>query len=270
MNGFEINAIKAAMKAVWTAGDFGRIAKFNEPAAAAFVARLGIAPGMQVLDVACGTGNLALAAARAGAEVTGIDIAPNLLDQARANARRDGLSARFDEGDAEDLPYEDASFDVVASMFGAMFAPRPARAAAELTRVCRRGGTIAMANWTPGGFIGEQHTIMARHLPFPPGMPNPIEWGDAAKVRERLGAGVTNLRMTPVMASMRFPFPVAETVEFFRTWFGPAQRAFAMLPPHRQPALRRDMEAVYGKYNRATDGTTHVEAEYLAVVATRA
>ena len=148
------------IRATWTAGDFGRIAVGYAPGAAEFIARLDLAHGERVLDVACGTGNLALPAARAGANTTGIDIAPNLIAQAIESAAAEGISARFDVGDAEELPYADGSFDTVVSMFGAMFAARPTRAAAELLRVTRSGGRIAMANWTPTGFIGQMLRII--------------------------------------------------------------------------------------------------------------
>jgi len=270
MNAPDINMIKAQMKAVWMAGDFVQVARYTEPTAEAFIKRRNIKEGMRLLDAACGTGNAAIPAAKTGAYVTGVDIAPNLLEAARDRARREHLNIRFDEGDVEALAYADASFDLVVSMFGAIFAPRPARAAAELIRVCKPGGQIAMANWTAGGFVGEQHEIVAKYLPLPPGGPNPIEWGEPARVRERLGDGVTDLLMTPAMAAMRFPFSAAATVEFFRTHFGPAQRAFAALPDNKREDLRRDMEALYVRHNRARDGTIHVEAEYLEVVATRA
>jgi SAM-dependent methyltransferase len=230
MNAPAIEAIKAQMKATWMAGDFGRIATFTEPTAMAFIKRRGIKEGMHVLDAACGTGNLAIPAAKAGAYVTGIDIATNLVEAARERARRERLNIRFDEGDVEELPYGDASFDLVVSMFGAMFAPRPERTAAELLRVCRPGGQIAMANWTPRGVIGEQHDVMGRHLPLPPGAASPLEWGDEATVRARLGGGATALRATPVAAPLKFPFSVPETVEFFRTYFGPAQRPLPFSP----------------------------------------
>src|SRR6476620_6180949 len=142
------------------AGDFGEIAKSYAAGAEEFVRSLNIRPGMRVLDVACGTGNLSIPAARLGASVTGVDIAPNLLEQARENAKREGLIVQLDEGDAEDLPYQDGAFDAVITMFGAMFAPRPESTAAELKRVCRRGGIIAMANWTPTGFIGQMFKIV--------------------------------------------------------------------------------------------------------------
>src|SRR5215204_973348 len=156
----ELAALKTKLRATWIAGDFGEIARFYADQAEDFVKRLDLKPGMKVLDVACGTGNLAIPAAKTGADVTGVDIAPNLVEQARENAKREGLNAKFDEGDAEALPYADGSFDVVMTMFGAMFAPRPDKVAEELIRVCRSGGRIAMANWTPTGFVGEMFKLM--------------------------------------------------------------------------------------------------------------
>jgi SAM-dependent methyltransferase len=266
----DLETLKARLKATWMAGDFGQVAKFIESHAEEFIARRRIKPGMRVLDVACGTGNLAIPAAKAGAIVTGVDIATNLIEQARARALREGVQVQFDEGDAEELAYPDACFDLVVSMYGAMFAPRPERAAAELVRVCRPGGQIAMANWTPRGFIGQMFKVTAGHVPPTPGMPAAVLWGDEVSVRERLRDGIAELQLTPVLVPLRYPFSVAETVEFHRTYFGPVQRAFAALPEEKQPALRRDLENLYAQHNRATDGTTYVEAEYLEVIATRA
>jgi SAM-dependent methyltransferase len=267
----DIEALKGRLKATWMAGDFGLIARSYEAGAAEFVGRLGLAPGTRVLDVACGTGNLALPAARAGAAVTGVDIATNLLDQARSRAAAEGLTARFDEGDAEKLPYPDASFDAVISMFGVMFAPRPELSAAELLRVCRPGGTIAMANWTPGGFVGQMFKTMAGHVPPPAGVPSPIQWGDEAKVRERLGGGTTDLRTTPRMIAFEFPFEPTAVVEFWRVYYGPTNRAFEALAPEpgKQSVLRADLERLWTSQNRATGGSTRVESEYLEVIATR-
>src|SRR5215208_685383 len=169
----EITALKTRLRATWIAGDFGQIAKSYTSEAEDFIKRLNLKPGTKVLDVACGTGNLAIPAARAGAVVSGVDIAPNLIEQGRENARAEGLDIQFDEGDAEALPYGDASFDVIVTMFGAMFAPRPELVAAELKRVCRPGGSIVMANWTPTGFIGQMFKTMASHVSPPPGMPSP-------------------------------------------------------------------------------------------------
>ena len=263
--------LKARMKATWMAGDFGQVAKYSEHEAAKFISRQNIKPGMRMLDVACGTGNLAIPAAKAGAMVTGVDIASNLVEQARERAEGEGVRIQFDEGDAEELPYSDESFDVVVSMFGAMFAPRPDRVAAELVRVCRPGGQIALANWTPDGFIGQVFKTTSKHLPPPPdALVPPVLWGDEATVRERFRGGVSKLVLAAVMAQLRYPFSVPGTVEFFRTYYGPTQKAFGALPEDKQPSFRRDLENVFGQYNKATDGSTSVEAEYLEVLATRA
>ena len=185
----EMESLKTRLKAMWMTGDFGQVAKYIETCAEEFIARLALKPGVRLLDVACGSGNLAIPAARAGAIVTGVDIATNLLEQARARAESEGLTVQFDEGDAEHLPYADAAFDEVVSMFGAMFAPRPELVAAELVRVCRSGGRIAMANWTPAGFAGQMFKTVGKHVPPPPDIPPPSQWGDEAIVRERLHDG---------------------------------------------------------------------------------
>jgi SAM-dependent methyltransferase len=264
----EVDELKAKLKATWMTGDFDKIAQGYAAGAAQFIARLGLQPGTRLLDVACGSGNLSFPAARAGAVVTGVDIATNLIETARERAAAERLRIQFDEGDAERLPYENEYFDVVVSMFGAMFAPRPDLVAAELVRVCRPGGRIVMANWTPEGFIGRMFTLMARHVP-PPAMPSPVRWGDEPTVRERLRTGIANLQLNRRMMAFHFPMPPAATVEFYRVWFGPAHRAFAALGATAQADLRRDLEQLWSEQNRATDGTTHVEAEYLEVVAVR-
>lgn len=265
----EFDALKSRLKATWMAGDFGQIARYTEPSAREFIERRVISSALDVLDVACGTGNLSIPAARAGARVTGIDIAPNLLEQARERAGQEHLTAHFEEGDAEALPYPDASFDLVVSMFGAMFAPRPDRVAAELARVCRPGGTVAMANWTSGGFIGQLFRTTGARVPPPAGMPSPILWGDEATVRERLRDGFPEIVTTPSVTVFKFPFSVAETVEFFRLFYGPTQRAFGALSEADQSLLRADLEHLWSEHNRADDGTTLVESEYLEVVARR-
>lgn len=269
-NTININAIKANQKAAWMAGDFGVIARSVDSHAKEFIESCGVKPGMRVLDVACGSGNAALHAARAGAEVTGVDIATNLVEQARTRAREENIRARFDEGDAEEMPYPDADFDLVVTMYGAMFAPRPEKTAAELLRVCRPGGKVAMANWTPGSFTGLMFKVSSAHVPPPPGIAPPVMWGDETAVRQRLNGGVKSLQMRKVPVTFRFPFSVPDTVEHFRKYFGPTYRAFESLSSDGQAALRSDLEAVWSKYNRASDGTTEVESEYLEVVATRA
>ena len=266
----EMDALKAKLRATWISGDFGQIAKFLETEAEIFINRLGLKPGSKVLDVACGTGNLALPAARLGANVTGVDIAPNLVEQARANAAREGLQIQFDEGDAEALPYEDASFDTVVTMYGAMFAPRPDLVASELLRVTKPGGRIAMGNWTPTGFIGQMFKVVGAHVPPPPGMTSPVLWGKDDVVRERFGDGVSSIEMTPRIVKFAFPFSPAEVVEHFFVYYGPTNKAFASLDENKQAALRKDLEELWTKHNDRTDGTTSADCEYLEVVATRA
>ena len=266
----EMDALKTRLRATWIAGDFGQIAKYYTDEAEAFINRLNLRPGMKVLDVACGTGNLALPAARAGADVTGVDIAPNLVEQSRENAKREGLNAQFDEGDVEAMPYADASFDAVMTMFGAMFAPRPELVASELKRVCRPGGFIAMANWTPGGFIGQMFKTMSSHVPPPPNMPSPPMWGVEENVRQRFGEGISRLETKLQTVTWAFPFSPAEVVEHFRLYYGPTQKAFGLLDEEKQAALRKDLEQLWSSKNQATDGTTLVPAEYLEVIATRA
>jgi len=251
------------------AGDFGQVAGYITEEAENFVERLGIQPGMKVLDVACGTGNTAIPGARKGAEVTGVDIAPNLLEQARKRAADEGLKIRFQEGDAEELPYQDQAFDVVLTMFGAMFAPRPQRVAAELVRVCKPGGLIAMANWTPRGFVGKTFQVTAKMVPPPP-VPPPLLWGEESVVRQRFGDAVVKLNCVPQKMHFKYPFPPKDVVWFFRRYFGPTQMAFSRLDETGQAALAAQLESVWLEHNLATDGTTAVEGEYLDVRAIRA
>jgi len=189
----EFEQLKARLKTTWMTGDYDVFSRFMEKDAERFFRRLGVTPGTRLLDVGCGAGQLALIAARAGAQVTACDIATNWLEKARARAAAEGLEITFEEGDAESLPYDDGQFDVVTSLIGAMFAPRPDRVAAELTRVCRPGGMIAMGNWTPDGFIGQMFKAISKHI-APSGMPAPVLWGDEATVRERLREGIADLK----------------------------------------------------------------------------
>jgi 2-polyprenyl-3-methyl-5-hydroxy-6-metoxy-1,4-benzoquinol methylase len=266
-----LEAVKARQKATWEAGDFGQVARTIENVAEEFMARQTLRPGACVLDAACGTGNLAVLAARSGCMVSGIDIASNLIAQARARAATEGLHIDYREADAEALPFADSQFDLVVSMFGVMFAPRPDVVAAELERVTRSGGQVALANWTPEGFLGKMFRVFKAHLPSPPtGIPSPMEWGNESIVRSRLAAGFTDVRLTRRIARMRYPFPPAETVEFFRQYYGPTQQAFASLAPSTQAALRRDLVELQTVHNIASaPNTTEVAAEYLEVVALR-
>jgi len=252
------------------AGDFGQIARYSAPEAEIFVQRLPIASGMRVLDVACGTGNLAIPAARKGAHVTGIDIASNLLGQAKERAEAEGVRATFEEGDAEQLPYGDSEFDLVMSMFGAMFAPRPDRVASEMLRVCRTAGMIAMANWTPDGFAGKLFALTSRYIPPPQGVPPPALWGDGATVRQRFGDGVSSLKMELRPFAMKFSFPPQATVQFFCEYFGPTRVAYARLDENARRGYTRDLETLWEERNEAKDGTTLVSGQYLEVVAIKA
>jgi SAM-dependent methyltransferase len=265
----EFEQLKTRLKATWMTGDYNLFSRYMEEDAALFYRRLGITPGTRLLDVGCGAGQIALIAARAGAKVTGCDIATNWLEDARERAAAEGLSIDFEEGDAESLPFADGQFDAVVSLVGAMFAPRPEMVAAELTRVCRPGGMIAMANWTPGGFVGKLFKTIARHI-APSGMPSPVLWGDITTVRDRLDKGISGLRCSYHMYHFDYPFPPEAVVDFFRAKYGPMTRAFAALETNGQQQLHSDLVRLWSAYNKAVDDTTKVEAEYLEVIATRA
>jgi SAM-dependent methyltransferase len=265
----ELVNLKSRLKKTWMAGDYDRFSRYMENGARDFYERLDAAPGAQFLDVACGSGQLALIAARDGLKVTGVDIARNLVQRAQIRAQAEGLLARFEEADAEALPFEDASFDIVASLVGAMFAPRPDLVAQELLRVCSPGGTIAMVNWTPQGFIGQMFKAVSKFI-APSGMPAPVLWGDEATVRERLGAGLSDLSLVKRHYTFSYPFPPAEVVEFFRLYYGPTNLAFASLDAASAEGLRRELEALWSSQNRAGKGSTTVFAEYLEVIGIRA
>jgi SAM-dependent methyltransferase len=263
----DIDALKTRLKATWMDGNYDYFSRFMKASAVEFLDRLGVDPGTSLLDVACGSGQLALIAAGMGAKVTGVDIATNAILAARGRAASEGYDVRFDEGDAEALPYEAGSFDVVASLFGAMFAPRPELVAAELLRVCRPGGRIAMANWTREGFIGQMFKTIARFI-APPGMPSPVLWGDESTVRERLGDHVSDLRLTRVIYRFDYPFSPADVVEFFRQNYGPTTRAFATLGAADQASLRKELVELWASHNKSSGPErTIVDAEYLEVVA---
>jgi ubiquinone/menaquinone biosynthesis C-methylase UbiE len=264
----EFDQLKARLKTTWMTGDYDRFSRFMEKDAERFFARLGVTPGTRLLDVGCGAGQLALIAARAGAQATGCDISTNWLESARARAAAEGLQVTFEEGDAESLPYTDAQFDVVTSLIGAMFAPRPDRVASELARVCRPGGMLAMANWTPAGFVGQMFKTISKHIaPF--GMPAPVLWGDEATVRHRLSEGFTDLKCTAYTYHFDYPFPSEKVVEFYRSNYGPISRAFASLDVEEQKTLRSELVRLWSAHNKAVDGNTIVDAEYLEVIATR-
>ena len=264
----EMETLKTKLKTTWEAGDFSEIAKHIETVAEQFVDRLDLKPGIKVLDVACGSGNLAVNAAKKGVDVTGIDIADNLVESAKQRAEAMGLDIKFEQGDAEAMPYADNTFDVVMTMFGAMFAPRPEVAASELVRVCKPGGIIAMANWTPDGHAGQMFKLSGKYIP-PPNMPPPVLWGVPEEVAKRFGDTISELTTTSRYADMTFEYGPAEVVEEFRKYFGPTVMAFKAVGPENQEAFRSDTEELWVKNNTAADGTTHVESEYLEVIATK-
>ena len=262
--------LKSAMKTTWMSGDFGEVAKYAAREGEIFVSRLSLTPGQHVLDVACGTGNATIPAARTGAQVIGVDIATNLLDQARQRAAAEKLPVKFQEGDAEELPFADAEFDVVMSMFGAMFAPRPERAAAQLLRVTKPGGLVAMANWTPEGFVGKSFRVTSKISPPPSGIQPPVLWGDEQVVKQRFTGGVSSLTTTRRPMQFQFPFPPKEVVAFFRKYFGPTAAAFSRLDAAGQTQLAQALETLWIENNKSKDGGTVIESEYLEVRAVRA
>jgi ubiquinone/menaquinone biosynthesis C-methylase UbiE len=266
----EMTSVKTRLKNIWMAGDYDRFARYMEAGAREFYERLNVAPGCRLLDVGCGAGQLALLiAAKDGLEVTGVDIAANWIERARVGAQAEGLRARFEEADAEALPFEDESFDVVTSLVGAMFAPQPDLVGKELLRVCVPGGTIAMANWTPQGFIGQMFKTVSTFI-APSGMPSPVLWGDEATVRERLGKGLSDLKMVRRLYTFSYPFPPSEVVEFFRLFYGPINQAFASLDVEAGKRLRQELEGLWSSHNKAERDCTTVFAEYLEVIGIRA
>jgi SAM-dependent methyltransferase len=264
----EFEALKTRLKTTWMTGDYDHFSRYMEKDAEGFFHRLGVRRGATLLDVGCGAGQVALIAARAGVQVRGCDIATNWLEKARARAAAEGLEVTFEEGDAESLPYDDARFDVVTSLFGAMFAPRPALVAAELIRVVRPGGIIAMANWTPTGFVGQMFKTISKHI-APSGMPAPVLWGDEATVRARFRDGIRDLRFAVRDYHFDYPFRPERVVDFYRTHYGPMSRAFASLDREAQEQLRSELSELWSAHNRAHDETTKVDAGYLEVIATR-
>ncbi len=263
----DLIALKSKLKATWESGDYGVFAKYLEPSAIEFFNRLNILPGTKLLDIACGAGQLTIPAAKRGIQVTAIDLAENLVAQARDRAKSEGLNVQIDQGDAEDLPYADASFDVVLSLIGAMFAPRPELVASEMLRVCAPGGKIIMGNWTLKGFIGQMFATVGKYLA--PSFPSPTLWGDEGTLRKRFAIGISDLTITPHLYRFKYPFPPEGVVEFFITYYGPTNRAHSVLNEEARISLKADLTELWSTQNRATDGRTEVLAEYVEVIGIR-
>ncbi len=266
----DFTAIKKKMKATWEDGDYVRFATCMQPGAIEILKDWQIPAQSQLLDVGCGSGQTAIPAALAGMQVTGIDIAENLIDHARELALFDDIDVSFDVGDAADLPYDDAQFDVIISLIGAMFAPQYQQVANELARVCKPDGRLHMANWTPEGFAGSMFKCVARYTPPSAGVVSPTLWGVEEKVNERLGNDFTDFKLERKFYPLwTYPFDTSELVEYFRQYFGPIKRAFDSVNTAQQRSLRAELEDIYTAHNIATDGTTEIKGEYLNVSARR-
>jgi SAM-dependent methyltransferase len=262
-------AVKSRQQATWASGDFAVVASRIVFQAEHLCETADLQAGWRVLDVATGSGNAALAAARRGCDAVGIDYVPALLERGRARAAAEGLDVEFVEGDAENLPFPDASFDAVTSIYGAMFAPDHDRAAAELARVCRPGGRIALASWTPDGFIGETFQVFTRYLPPAPGLRPPVRWGDPGYLDALFGSAAASMTSHRRTAVFRFR-SAEENVDFFRTYYGPTLRAFESLDPPRREALRNDLLDLARRYDRnGGTGPIAITGDYLETVIVR-
>lgn len=262
-------AVTTRQQAMWATGDFHRIGVAQVGVGERLVRSLKVRAGERVLDVAAGAGNTALAAARRFADVLATDYVPDLLRHADERAHTEGLPLETAVADAQDLPYDDGSFDVVTSTFGAMFAPDQSKTAHELVRVLRPGGRLGMANWTPEGMVGRMFALGARYLPPPEGVLPPSRWGTAEGLRELLGGDVSDVAIRT--RSTDFVYPSIEfMVEYYKTWFGPTALAFASLDDEGQQSFAADIAALWGSFNVADDDTLLAPATYLEVVATKA
>jgi ubiquinone/menaquinone biosynthesis C-methylase UbiE len=267
--GPDLTAVKARQQAAWSSGDYAVIGTTLQIVGEELCEALDIRSGQKVLDVAAGNGNASLAAARRWCDVIASDYVGALLDRAHERAGADRLNVEFREADAESLPFPDGSFDVVLSTFGVMFTPNQERAAAEMVRVCRRGGKIGLANWTPEGFIGQVFKTIGKHLPPPAGMKSPALWGTRARIAELFEPHASSIAATPRNFVFRYRSP-EHWLEIFKMYYGPMLKAFAALDAAPQAAFERDLKTLIGQFNRSGDATMVVPSEYLEVVITRA
>jgi len=264
----DLAAVKARQQGAWSSGDYAIVGTTLQIVGEQLCESLDIGAGQKVLDVATGNGNVALAAARRWCEVVASDYVPGLLERARERADAERLQMEFRVADAEALPFDSASFDVVVSTFGVMFTPDQERAAAELARVCRSGGKIGLANWTPDGFIGQLFKTIGKYVPPPAGVKSPALWGTRQRIKELLGSSAAAIRTEPATFVFRYRSP-DHWLHVFKSYYGPLLKAYAALEPAAQAALTDDLLAVVDRFNRARDGRMVVPSEYLEVVITR-
>lgn len=261
----DLAAVKGKQQVAWSAGDYAVVGTTLQIVGESLCEALDLHPGARVLDVAAGNGNATLAAARRWADVTSTDYVPALLERGRARAAAEGLPVKFEQADAEKLQYADASFDVVLSTFGVMFTPDQDKAASEMARVCKPGGKIGLANWTPSSFIGELFKLMGRYLPPPAGVKPPSLWGTEERLRELFANRIDSIAVERKDFVFRYR-SAAHFLEVFRTYYGPMQKAFGALDSARQESLATDLIALAERFNRATDGSLVAPGQYLEVV----
>jgi ubiquinone/menaquinone biosynthesis C-methylase UbiE len=260
----DLDALKTRQHGAWSSGDYAIVGTTLQIVGEQLCEALDIRAGQSVLDVAAGNGNATLAAARRWCQVVSTDYVPSLLERGRARASADGLSVEFKEADAEALPFGDAAFDAVVSTFGVMFTPNQDRAASELLRVCKSGGKIGLANWTPEGFIGQVFKTLGKYLP-PTGAKSPALWGTKARLDEMFASQAGDIQIT--RRDFAFRYRSAEHfVDIFKTYYGPVLKAFAALDGTNQNNLKRDLLALIATMNRSGDATMVVPSEYLEVV----
>ena len=265
----DFGAIKAKQNAAWSSGDYAKIGTTLQITGEELAEATNPAPGSRVLDVAGGNGNATLAFARRWCDVTSTDYVQSLLDNGQRRAEAEGLNVEFQTADAENLPFEDATFDIVTSTFGVMFTPNQFQAAGELMRVCQSGGKIAMTNWTPRSFIGELFKTLGKHVPPPPGVQSPAQWGSETWINEAFSPGAEVIVMNLKNFNLRYRSP-DHFVEFFRTWYGPVHKAFLALDEAGQQKLNSDILETINQFNVATDGSMIVPSEYAEIVITKA
>jgi ubiquinone/menaquinone biosynthesis C-methylase UbiE len=263
----DLGALKTRQHAAWSSGDYAIIGTTLQIVGEELCEALDLRSGQKVLDVAAGNGNVTLAAARRWCEVLSTDYVPSLLERGRARAAAEGLSVKFQEADAEALPFADNSFDAVVSTFGVMFTPNQDKAAAEMLRVCKSGGRIGLANWTPEGFIGQIFKTLGKYLPPPTGAKSPALWGTQPRLAEFFGAAAT-IKAEARNFMFRYRSP-EHFLDLFKTYYGPMLKAFAALEPAKQTELHNDLHALIVRLNKATDGTMVVPGEYLEVVVSK-